>query len=147
MQGYKAIENITKEDKVIIKGVINDVAETLYSDVKHDRIVPVVWKGHFTIDEPSEEYLPICIKKDAFGAMRPNKDLYVSPGHRVLVNGKMEMAAHLLNGTTIVRDDACKNVTYYHLEVKQHSALIANGIAAESFKNVKDGRRIFTKSH
>jgi len=58
----------------------------------------------------------------------------------------MVMANNLINGTTIYQDNECKNVEYYHLECKYHSAIYANGILAETYLDTANNRNIFENS-
>jgi hypothetical protein len=76
---------------------------------------------------------PICIKKNAFGENTPFQDLYVSPGHRLLLNNEMVIVSRIINGTTIYQDNDCEDVEYYHLECEEHSAIFANGVLAETY--------------
>ena len=72
------------------------------------------------------------------------KDLYVSPNHGILINGKMTRAWSLVNGETVYQDTECNEITYYHLECKEHVAIIANGVLAESYLDC-DNRYVFEK--
>jgi hypothetical protein len=89
---------------------------------------------------------PICIKKDAFGENKPFKDLYVSPGHRLLLNGEMVQVSKIINGISIHQDNECNKVEYYHLECVNHCAIVANGILAESYLDVDNNRCVFESS-
>jgi hypothetical protein len=45
----------------------------------------------------------------------------------------MICAKDLVNGTTIFQDSNRMSVEYYHLELKDHFAIIANGVLSESY--------------
>ena len=77
--------------------------------------------------------LPVCIKADALAAGMPSRDLWVSPGHALFVDGQLVPAARLVNGVSIVQAEAVDSVTYYHVELPRHAVLFANGAPAESF--------------
>ena len=47
---------------------------------------------------------------------------------------------HLINGRTIVQVPA-SSVTYYHLELAEHGVLLAEGLPAESFLDMRDGSK------
>jgi hypothetical protein len=43
------------------------------------------------------------MKKNALGNF-PFEDLYVSPGHRIILDNKMMLVKDMVNGTTIYQD-------------------------------------------
>jgi hypothetical protein len=45
---------------------------------------------------------------------------------------------HLINGSTIVQVPMAR-VTYHHLELAEHNVLLAEGLPAESFLDMRDG--------
>ena len=108
-------------------------------------IEPVIWISKFKVIDLNSKSRPICIKKNALGQNYPFKDLYVSPCHSLLLNGKMVLAKHLVNGKNIYQDNECDSVEYYHLECENHSAIFANGILAESYLDVNN-RDVFDNS-
>jgi hypothetical protein len=143
-QGYVPIEDIKAGNKVVTKGkIINNKDVTIDSDLK---IEPVMWISNFKVMCLNSKSRPICIKKNALGKNCPFKDLYVSPGHRLLLNGKMVLAKNMINGETIYQDNECDSVEYYHLECEHHSGVFANGVLAETYLDVDDNRRVFEKS-
>lgn len=140
-QGYVPIENIKAGHTVVTQGKIYN---NNYTPSKA-RIEPVVWVSKFKVKEMNKKSKPICIKKDSLGRNTPFKDLYVSPGHSLLLNGKMVLAKDIVNNQTIYQDDDCVNIEYYHLECEEHSAIFANGVLSESYLDVKN-RHVFENS-
>lgn len=139
--GFVPIENIKVGNKVVTKGKIYD-----NKFIKQDaslEVKPVTWISKFKVNNPNSKSRPICIKKNALGQNYPFKDLYVSPGHRLLLNGKMILAKKLVNGNTIYQDMVCEDVEYYHLECENHSAIIANGILSETYLDLGNSRFVF----
>ena len=64
----------------------------------------------------------------------PSRDLLLSPDHAVLVDGALIQAGALINGTSIVRETNTPPVfTYYHIEVDDHSLILADHTPAETF--------------
>ena len=103
---------------------------------------PIVWTGHRTV-----EAQPIRISAGAFGAGLPWRDLYLSPGHPVLVGadennegGALVPIMCLENGTSIARTIPAP-VTYWHVELDVHDVLLAEGLPAESY--IDGGDRAF----
>jgi len=126
--GYVAIEDLCKGDEVFSIGDIEFPKLNLTTFRKS----PIVWIGKCVLNNLNDETRPICIQKNALGD-GPFEDLYVSPGHAIIIGGQQVVCARdLVNGSTIYRDN-CNSVTYYHLELETYSAVVANGIMAESF--------------
>jgi len=74
----------------------------------------------------------------AFGPGRPHTDLFLSPDHAVYVGEVLIPVRHLINGGTIAPVPV-ERVTYYHLELPAHDVLLAEGMPAESFLDMRDG--------
>jgi hypothetical protein len=99
--------------------------------------MPVLWLGRSVISRRFADpvrVLPIRIMAGALGENLPLRDLLVSPGHALLIDGVLVHAGALVNGTSIVREsDAPPVFDYYHVELATHEVLLANGTPAESF--------------
>jgi hypothetical protein len=96
----------------------------------------VRWLGHRALDctcysQPNELW-PIRIQAGAFGERLPVRDLWVSPGHSILVDGALIHAQRLINGASIVQVPRAR-VEYWHLELDSHDILLAEGLPAESY--------------
>jgi hypothetical protein len=101
------------------------------------RAMPVRWLGRTVVSRVFADpvrVLPVRIKAGALGEALPARDLLLSPGHGVLVDGVLAHAAALVNGCSVVQDsDAPLVFAYYHVELDEHALLLAEGVAAESF--------------
>lgn len=100
---------------------------------------PVSWVGSSVIGG-REEFAPIRIKAGTLGAER---DVFVSPQHRVLVTGWQAQlffgedevlipAKSLINGTTIGAIP-CDIVRYVHVLFEGHQLVTTSGLVSESF--------------
>ena len=87
---------------------------------------------------------PVRIRAGAFGLLQPDGEFLVSFEHRMLIQGVVARALFntpevlvaardLINGESVVRDTAVKEVTYIHLLLPRHEVLFANGLETESF--------------
>ncbi|CUH78833.1 hypothetical protein TRM7557_02064 [Tritonibacter multivorans] len=100
---------------------------------------PIIWAGQRTVAGQGK-FAPITISKGTLGAER---DLQVSPQHRLLIAGWMAElyfgedevlapAKALVNGDTIYRAP-CDAVTYVHVMFEQHQLVTTAGLISESF--------------
>jgi hypothetical protein len=64
--------------------------------------------------------------------------VWLSPDHAVYVGEVLIPVRYLINGDTIAQI-ATDRVTYYHLELAHHDVLLAQGLPAESFLDMRDG--------
>ena len=101
------------------------------------RTAPVSWIGRQTVSTQFADplrALPVRIKADALGEGLPARDLVLSPDHALLVDGILAQAGALVNGVSIVRETQVPVVfTYYHVEVADHSLILAENVPAETF--------------
>ncbi len=115
---------------------------------------PILWIG--SVDVPAARLLtdtrfrPILLRKNALGPDMPNRDMHLSPQHRVLIrderaemffgaNEVLVAAKHLIDDRNILVDHLAQDVTYMHLYCADHQILIADGLEAESFRPGKVG--------
>jgi hypothetical protein len=100
------------------------------------RAAPVRWIGRQTVSTlfADETRLPVRITAGALGDNLPVRDLLVSNDHALLVEGVLVQAGALINGSTIVRERNVPPVfTYYHVELDDHSLILAENVPAETF--------------
>jgi hypothetical protein len=73
----------------------------------------------------------ILITRSALGPDCPARDLYLSAGHALLIDGYLIAAEHLINDRTILRlppDEA----EYFHIELVRHDVIWAEGVLCET---------------
>lgn len=97
---------------------------------------PIIWTGRRELrcaahPRPHEVW-PVRIAAGAFGTGQPLRDLLVSPGHALFVDGALVPAGALLNGATITQPP-CETVCYHHFELPTHDIALAEGLPAESY--------------
>jgi hypothetical protein len=97
---------------------------------------PVRWLGSRRVDcarhpEPTAVW-PIRIEAGAFAPSVPRRDLWVSPGHSILVDGVLIQAEKLVNDASIVQVPL-ESVEYWHVELDSHDVILAEGLTAESY--------------
>jgi Ca2+-binding RTX toxin-like protein len=131
--GEKLIETLQAGDKVL---------------TRDNGYKPIRWAGarrlsrHDLAAQPN--FNPVLIREGALGSNLPEREMTVSPQHRMLISGpRAEMlfgenevlvaAVHLVNDRSIVRAWP-QEVTYIHLLFDEHEIIRANGAWTESFQ-------------
>ena len=98
---------------------------------------PVSWLGRQTVSTVFADPLrvwPVRIKAGAIDDNVPSRDLVVSPAHAILVDGALINAGALVNGSSVVRETQVPEIfTYYHVELDDHSLILAENTPAETF--------------
>jgi hypothetical protein len=143
-KGFIPIEDIKENNKIITKGII--INNKFIKNNDKFKLNTVLWVGKFKVFDLNKKSRPICIKKNALGKNTPFKDLFVSPRHSLIINGKKVLAKNIVNEKTIFQVNECDSLEYYHLECKNHCIIIANGIYSESYLN-KNNKYIFENNN
>ena len=109
------------------------------------RTAPVRWVGVQSVVTFFADRLrtfPVRIMAGALGEGLPVRDLLVSPDHALMLDGVLVQAGALVNGTTILRETAMpERFTYFHVELDDHSLILAEGVPAETFVDNVTRRR------
>ncbi|CUJ86637.1 hypothetical protein RUE5091_00491 [Ruegeria denitrificans] len=115
--------------------------------VSNGETLPIVWIGKRTLSAQTlrlqPKFRPVLIQCDALGKGLPDCDLYVSPQHRIVIEGwRAELlfgeqmvfsaAIHLVNDHTIRQIGADEPVTYFHIACEEHAILTSHGLQSES---------------
>ena len=104
--------------------------------------VPVKWVGRQTIRRNASaswhpSVVPIRVSRFAIDDRTPQRDLYLSQEHSLLIDGVLIPVKHLVNGRSIAFDDDAKmseTIEYFSVELDNHQVIFAEGAAAESFR-------------
>ena len=127
-RGEVAVEDLRVGD--LVRAVVGQTA------------APIIWIGRRDVDcarhaQPRKVW-PVRVPGGAFGPGRPHTDLFLSPDHAVYVGEVLIPIRHLINDSTIVQVPM-EWVTHYHVELPEHDVLLAEGIPAESYLDMRDG--------
>jgi hypothetical protein len=134
--------------------ILTDAGEVPIEDLKiGDRIItpangfrPIKWigrrsyGGRFLRSNPT--LWPIRIRAGAIADGVPRRDLFVSPGHSLALDGLLIPAEKLVNRVSILSVEGLEQVDYLHLELDSHDLVFAEAMAAESYVDC-DNRNAF----
>ncbi|WP_439111123.1 Hint domain-containing protein [Lentibacter sp.] len=143
---FTEIENViicfTEGTRIATPRGVREIEDLEVGDLVVTRdhgLQPIRWVGKRTV--PARGALaPIRFDANVMGNERP---LYVSPQHRMLVQGYeasllfgesevLASAKHLVNGSSVTEVHGGE-VTYVHIMFDQHEIIYAEGAASESF--------------
>ena len=99
---------------------------------------PIVWVGFGrTLVNPRNrcDVAPVIVRAGAMGDGAPCRDLFVTRRHAMQVGDVLVPVEHLINGASVLWDDAAQVVEYYHVELDAHDVLLADGAWAESYRD------------
>jgi len=115
---------------------IEDLAVGDFALTANGEARPIRWLGWRALKgsrHPHPELvLPVRVAAHAFGEELPQRDLWLSPGHNIAVDGVLMPISALVNGISVAQTDA-DSVVYWHLELDSHDVVLAEGLPAESY--------------
>ncbi len=103
---------------------------------------PIVWIGTGRVLATRgrrNAATPVIVRKGAIADNVPYRDLRMTKGHSLFIDGALIPVEYLINHRTILFDDHAQEVSIYHIELAAHDVLIADGAPAESYRD--DGNR------
>jgi hypothetical protein len=109
---------------------VGDRVQTLSGSLK-----PIRWIGfgRDLVTGKNPLARPIIVRQGALADGVPRRDLYLTHGHALYLDGVLIPVEHLVNHRSILWDDAARVVEYYHIELADHDVLFAEGAPAESY--------------
>jgi hypothetical protein len=91
----------------------------------------------------NREKLPIRLRAGALGGGLPRRDLWLSPGHSLLLGGILVLARDMVNGVTITQEAPGGIVSYYNIELETHDCVRAEGSWSETYADCGGLRQCF----
>lgn len=134
-RGDVAVEDLSVGDELIVLGA-------------GEATRPVVWVGFQNavvrpaLDDTEAGY-PVRILKNALSENVPSNDLLVTAEHGLYLEGGFVPVRMLVNGSSIFYDRSVSSYRYFHVETEQHSVILAENVATESYLDTGN-RRSFT---
>jgi len=122
---------------------IGDLVVTRFGGIQ-----PVRWIGRQHYDArfltDHSDKLPVRIAAGALGAGSPARDLFVSPGHSLLLGDVLVLADRLINGVSVTQAQPAHGaVEYFQIELAAHDCVIAQGAFAETYADAPGMRAQF----
>jgi len=92
-----------------------------------------------------EDVKPVVVRKSAISDNVPNRDLYMTRAHALYLDDMLVPVCNLINGSTIVVDDAedLSELEYFHVKFESHDVIYAEGAACESLLTVSETAKNF----
>jgi hypothetical protein len=133
IRGAVRVEELKVGDKVV---------------TRDNGLQPIRWIGSKHLGAralaENEHLRPVLVRKGALGGGLPERDMHLSPNHRVLVaSGQTALyfeerevlvaAKHLVNGRD-VHEARTAGTTYIHFMFDHHEVVLSNGAWTESFQ-------------
>lgn len=133
LKGEVLVENLVAGDKVV---------------TRDNGIQDIRWTGQKKIDwrvmTTNPHLKPVLVRQGSLGNNLPERDLMVSPNHRVLVANErtalqfdeaevLVAAKHLIGGISVRSIDSM-GTTYIHFMFDRHEVVLSDGIWSESFQ-------------
>ncbi len=133
LKGETLVENLVIGDQVV---------------TRDNGIQPIRWIGKKKVDwrlmTANPHLKPVLVRQGSLGNDLPERDLMVSPNHRVLVANErtalqfddaevLVAAKHLIGGLAVRSIDSI-GTTYIHFLFDRHEVVLSDGIWTESFQ-------------
>jgi Hint domain len=92
-----------------------------------------------------EDVKPVVVRKSAISDNVPSRDLSMTRAHALYLDGMLVPVCNLINGSTIVVDDAedLSELEYFHVKFESHDVIYAEGAACESMLTVSESAKNF----
>ena len=113
---------------------VGDLVSTVSGELRAIKRV-ISWTAERTPNQHwADDVAPIKICRSALAPNVPHRDLYLTPAHALYLDGVLGCAGGLVNDRSIVRcaKDEGDRLTYFHLELEDHQAILAEGAPVES---------------
>ena len=82
---------------------------------------------------------PVVVRAGALAPGVPSRDLRLTRGHALHLDGVLIPVENLINGRSIAFDERPQVVEIFHVELARHAVLIADGAPAESYRDDGNG--------
>jgi Hint domain len=131
VEGERCIEDLA----------VGDLLPTVFGGVR-----PIQWIERFRrkkVDarKPWQNHArPVRIMKSALAPNIPQADLFLTPGHALLLEGVLVTASSLINGTTIApyAAEEYDELEFFQIKLETHDAIFAEGAPCETLFRIDE---------
>ena len=84
--------------------------------------------------------LPVRVARSALAPNIPHRDLYLTPGHAIFIEGSLVSIGSLVNGKTISVYPAAEfeELEFFHIRLETHDVIYAEGATCETLLTVTE---------
>ena len=136
---------LTSKGEVPIEDIrVGDLVRTVHGGTR-----PVRWVGRraYTRTGPTwhPNIAPIRVARHSVDGQTPHRDLYISGGHALYLDGALIEARYLVNDRSIAptAPDA-DTVEYFNILLDTHDVIFAEGLPVETFRMVNGNHELFS---
>jgi Hint domain len=125
VEGERAIETLE----------VGDLLPTVFGGVRPIQWIERFRRSRVDASKPWQNHArPVRIMKSALAPNVPQADLFLTPGHALLLDGVLVTASSLINGTTIALYDAEEydELEFFQIKLETHDVIFAEGAASET---------------
>lgn len=117
---------------------VGDSVQVFTAEGRSQGLRRVTWvgQGHVSVrpELPDDEAgWPVCIRRNALADNVPQKDMFVTAEHCLLLDGHFIPVRMLVNGSSIFYDRSLTEYDYWHFEVEPHAIVEVDGALTESY--------------
>lgn len=125
---------LTETGEVAVEQLrVGDAVVTARGEAKPVRWIGV---GHMLVTRSNRDNTaPIIVRANAVADGVPLRDLRLTEGHALFLDGALIPVESLVNDRTILRDERHGLVEFFHVELDEHDVLVADGMPAESYRD------------
>ncbi len=123
---------------------IGDLVHTLSGALR-----PITWIGSgqaLVTPITRDRCAPILVRRDALADGVPVRDLYITRGHSLFLDGHLVPVEEVLNYRSITPVNDEQAIEFYHIELETHDVLFADGAPCETYREDENALR-FANSH
>lgn len=124
---------LTSKGEVRVEDIrAGDLVRTIDGGTK-----PVRWVGHRVYERTGPTWhpniAPVRLTRHCLDGQTPHRDLYISIGHALYMDGALIEARYLLNGRSIAPTAPEGTVEYFNILLDSHDVIFAEGVPVETF--------------